>query len=100
VAPKKTMFFAGVALKPVPVMVTVLPIAPDAGEKDVITGLDSTVPIAIIKINGIKSIDVANFVPLDFLKSIACLIFLVIVLFVLKIKKLTFYFSTDVAEIC
>lgn len=33
VAPKKTMLFDGVALKPVPVMVTTVPTGPDAGEK-------------------------------------------------------------------
>ena len=35
VAPKKTMLLDSVVLKPVPVMVTVVPTGPDAGEKDV-----------------------------------------------------------------
>ena len=35
VAPKKTLFSDGVALKPVPVMVTTVPMGPDEGEKEV-----------------------------------------------------------------
>ena len=37
-APKYTMLFPGVALKPVPVIVTVLPMLPDAGAKELMTG--------------------------------------------------------------
>jgi len=37
-APKKTMLFSGVALKLVPEMVTIEPVGPLAGVKEVITG--------------------------------------------------------------
>jgi hypothetical protein len=37
-APKKTILFAGVALKPAPVMVTVVPTGPETGENAVIAG--------------------------------------------------------------
>ena len=38
VAPKKTMLLAGVALKLLPVMVTIVPIGPLVGEKPLIEG--------------------------------------------------------------
>ena len=47
VAPKKTMFWAGVVLKPVPVMVTLLPMAPDSGEKEVMEGIYFKVPAEV-----------------------------------------------------
>ena len=36
--PKNTMLFAAVVLNPVPVMVTVVPMGPDEGLKELITG--------------------------------------------------------------
>ena len=38
VAPKKTILFAGVALKLVPVIVTIVPIGPELGVKEVMLG--------------------------------------------------------------
>ena len=38
VAPKITMLLAGVVLKPVPVMVSVVPVAPEVGVKEVMVG--------------------------------------------------------------
>ena len=38
VAPKKTILFDGVVLKPVPFMTTVVLIGPEAGENDWMTG--------------------------------------------------------------
>ncbi len=43
VAPKKTMFCAAVVLKFVPVMIIVLPMAPDSGEKEVMVGAGKNV---------------------------------------------------------
>ena len=37
-APKKTILFAGVVLKLVPVIVTDVPTGPEAGEKELIVG--------------------------------------------------------------
>ena len=41
-APKKTILFVGVALKLLPVIVTLVPTGPEAGEKELIVGWANT----------------------------------------------------------
>ncbi len=47
-APNHTILFAAVVLKFVPVMVTVVPIGPEVGVKEVITGGNDTVKIVFL----------------------------------------------------